>query len=420
MLRSLAILVLAVLQSACSSYALKVRKSLQLMDQGQFVEAAKELKEPAMQPGRDQVAYLLDYALMQQYAGDFSESSRAFQMADRLTEVKDYISLSDEAASLVFSESMVAYKGDDYEKMLINAFNAVNYAAMGELESALVEIRRLNDKLNAYRNQAGRDYNENPMVPYLSAILWETQRQWDSACIDYERTYKVLPELDALRDDLLFCSYMSKRWEKHEEWKKKFRARRYGPTEVAQRRKSKELVVLQFVGKGPYKQPHPSWHRIAQLVPSPRYSFGLPLQVGSAKEKLRAESLVNIQDLAIDSFDKQYGKLIAKRIAARIVKDQIVQRMEKDDKGAAAVAQLIMDLSDQADLRQWSALPAEIKILRWRFTASEEEVSLSVRDPNFQELKSYSLQRPQKRLQFVLLKDHYLISPSPEASPALP
>ena len=124
---SLYLLVLLLNLSACSTYQMRVQKSVEEMRGGNFEAASFLIKEPAFQEGLDQVAYLLDYALLQHYAGNFEESNRAFHLVEDLTAVKDYISLSDEANSLIFSESMVAYKGDDYEKILINIFKSFRY-----------------------------------------------------------------------------------------------------------------------------------------------------------------------------------------------------------------------------------------------------------------------------------------------------
>lgn len=366
----------------CSTYSIKVREPIRLLEQGQYQDAQNQLEVLAQEPGGDQLAYTLEYALAGQLAGNYKESNLAFHKADNLSEVKDYISLSDEAASLVFSESMVAYKGDDFEKMMINVFSAMNYAALENYESALVEIRRLNEKLNNYRQKAGRDYSDNPFAYYLSAVMWEKQKQFDDACIDYKKVSKDFPNLSFLVDDLLYCSYKSGNWTALRDYKKKFGIKSYGRSDVKKKEAKGEVLVIIHQGPGPVKVPNLAWHR----VPSFRSrltntnSVRVGYSIDQKHESQESVELVSLEKLAIDSLKKQYAKLIAKRIAGKIAKDQIRQQIKKEDEGAALIAQIIMDVTDQADLRQWSSLPKALQVVRLSLPEGSHKLHFSKLD----------------------------------------
>lgn len=333
-----------------------------MVERGEYQKAADLIEAPAFTPGQDQLAYLLEYALIKQLEGDFVRSNEAFQLADRISEVKDYVSISDQAASIVFSESMVAYQGDDYEKMLINIFSALNYASLNNYESALVEIRRLNEKLEAYRDKTGRAYIENPMAYYLGAIMWEKQKKYDDACIDYTKAYDLLPNLSYLKEDLLYCSYKARRWEDLNRWKKEFQVDNYGKAQASIRDKKSEILVVVHQGWGPVKRPNPAWPRVPILVPRSNRIRGIQIRI--EKDSYRSQVAANIQHLSMDSLQKQYAGLMAKRIAARIAKEQIARRLDREDEGLGLLARVIMDVSDQADLRQWASLPETLQIIR--------------------------------------------------------
>src|SRR5690606_5080411 len=126
----------------------------------------------------------------------YGESSKLFISADRMTEIKDYTSLSGEAASLIVNDSILQYKGEDFEKVLINALNSINFVMMGAYEKALVETRRVNNKLYRYKFEAKRDYEQNPCGYYLAGLMWEASGDRDSAFIDYKKAVKRIPSFE--------------------------------------------------------------------------------------------------------------------------------------------------------------------------------------------------------------------------------
>src|SRR6185503_7847510 len=137
--------------------------------------------------GRDLLLYLLDLGLSLHSAGRYEESNQAFLKADKIAEIKDYTSLSTEGATLLTSENIKDYKGEDFEKVLINTYLAMNYALMGDYENALVEARRVNHKLHLMVSEGQRKYKQNAFARYLSAVLYEAEGEWNDAYIDYKK-----------------------------------------------------------------------------------------------------------------------------------------------------------------------------------------------------------------------------------------
>src|SRR5690606_7562575 len=139
----------------------------------------------ASTPGDDQLVYLLDYGTALQIARRYEESNAAHIAADDLAEIQDNHSISTITGSLLFNEEMVQYKGEHFEKVLINAFLAINFVMLGRLDEALVETRRLHEKLDKLRLDGVAEFDRNEFALYLSALLSEADGDWDNAYITF-------------------------------------------------------------------------------------------------------------------------------------------------------------------------------------------------------------------------------------------
>src|SRR5689334_17701044 len=127
MKRNFILFLLVLLATGCASYQKDVSAARNDLQNGRADDAIKKLEPLALKDGDDQLVYLFDYATALQAAGRYEDSIRAFTMASKIAEVKDYHSLSRITGSLILNEGMVQYKGEDYEKLLINVFLAQNY-----------------------------------------------------------------------------------------------------------------------------------------------------------------------------------------------------------------------------------------------------------------------------------------------------
>ncbi len=348
-------------QLGCATYQNKVGEARVLLSQDKPQEAAKVLQPLADKDSDDQLVYLLDYAVTLQANHQYKESANYFARAEKIADIQDYHSISKISASLLLTEEMVQYKGDDYEKVLLNGVNAVNYLVMNELDNALVEVRRLNEKLYKFKFEGNRNYDQNPFAFYMSAMIWEADKKWDDAYIDYKHAFDLIPGYPPLHEDLIRTAMRSGRSDEAEEWKKKF-------PEVKPRPEWRdptvgELVIIYQQGWGPRKQPHPSSPRVPKLFPVYSLTQRARIEVEGTAEAV-TEPIFSVQDVAIKTLDSQYAALIAKRVAGVGVKAVAADQIRQKNQILGEVAWLALNFTDRADLRQWSTLPQTFQIAR--------------------------------------------------------
>lgn len=346
--------------SGCATYQNELHQSISDIKNGRPDLAAESIKQKAFTDGDDQVVYLFEYGTAQQLAKNYEESNRAFLKAEELTDVKDYFSISRQAGSLLLNQGMVQYKGEDYEKVLINAMLAINFLALNNREDALVETRKVNDKLYKYKFEAKKDYQQNPFAFYLSAMIWEANRHWDDAYIDYKHAYELEPNIPYLKSDLMRLAKLSRRPDELEKWQKAFTDLPKSP--VIDKSKGEIVLVLQQ-GWAPRKFPRPESPRMPKLFPVASLTDRAKLTVVNLGEEV-TQTIASVQDVAIKTLEDDYASLTAKRIGGVAVKAVVADQLRQKNELLGQLAWIGMNLADRADLRQWVTLPQTYQVAR--------------------------------------------------------
>jgi hypothetical protein len=151
---SLAIGVLAI--SACAS-AGAFAKIDHTLNQGNYAGSAALLEKDksSLYAGKNEILYCLDRGMLSHYAQQYDVSSRLLENGERAIEAAFTKSLTLEIGSYLLNDNTREYPGEDYEDIYINSFNALNYYHRGNLEDALVEIRRMNNKIQHLSTKYG-------------------------------------------------------------------------------------------------------------------------------------------------------------------------------------------------------------------------------------------------------------------------
>ncbi len=167
-----------------------------------IIEAAKgeDYKE------KDRVLYYLDQGMLYHWAEKYEQSNEMLTRAENAIEELFTKSVSKAVASGFLNDNALDYFGEDYENIYLNVFKALNYIALGDNESAQVEVRRVQIKLNLLEDKYKKlveEYNASDgaegelqykesrfhndvLARYLSLLLYRSEGNWDDARIDSE------------------------------------------------------------------------------------------------------------------------------------------------------------------------------------------------------------------------------------------
>ena len=190
------VLISLLLFAGCVSARMSDTESGRLFREGRWEAATERLEKAYKDAGeshRDALLWLLDLGILHHAQGNYELSNRYLLRAEKIAEIKDYTSLGDEALSLLTSENVREYSGDEYEKVLIPVYLAMNYALQGLTEDALVEARKVNRILRRLKDEGGRPYELNPFAYALSALLYESHADYSDAWLDAKEFMRLHP-----------------------------------------------------------------------------------------------------------------------------------------------------------------------------------------------------------------------------------
>lgn len=362
------------LTAGCASYQSKVDSARKAITQRDFDKALKELQPLAEKDNGDQLAYLMEYGTTQQLAGQYKESNVTFEKTSKLAEALDYQSVTRQAGSLILSQDMVQYKGDTFEKIFINAYMAMNYLAMNNLDDALVESRRINEKYLLYRSDQKKNFELNSFGKYLSAVIWEASHSYDDAYIAYEEAYKIDSSISTIGEDLIRSAKLARRMDSYQEWKQKFShvkedPKWYDPS-------MGEIVVIYQQGWGPRKYDTGGSLHLPGLKPVRSNTQKARLTVENSSNYVSRE-IYDVQTAATQTLKDDQMLLAAKRAAGVATKAVLASQVQqKEGPLAGFLTMLALSAGDHADLRQWSTLPQTIQTVRVMMPAGKYRISL--------------------------------------------
>ena len=172
------VICVVLLWSSCGSYYSKNIKFNDYYKKADFEKAEQILVKDKKGPKRNtKLIYFLNRGVIAHALGKYSESNDFFEQAYILGE--DYRkNIGSEALALLSNPMVSEYKGEDFELLTLHYFKALNYVFLNNYDNALVEARRINNKLNElsdkylknnrYKNDAFAHYL---MVFYLSRLV---------------------------------------------------------------------------------------------------------------------------------------------------------------------------------------------------------------------------------------------------------
>ena len=234
--KTAAVLLLIGFQS-CGTYNSKTSEIESDLLNGNFDNAIANIdKNKFLQKDRNRLLYLLEKGKMEHLKGNYEVSNQLFEDAYIL--IDDQIKTNaGQAVAAKFTNPMAEpYKGEDFEKVTIHYYKALNYSHLGMPNEALVEAKRINIKLlelnDRYPDNKNK-YKEDAFSQIIQGILYEGTGDINGAFIAYRNaqeiydrnggTYFNVPLPEQLKEDLLRTSRQLGFTQEHNDYLKKFR-----------------------------------------------------------------------------------------------------------------------------------------------------------------------------------------------------
>ena len=363
------------------------------------------------------VIYYLNEGILAHFARRYSESNQSLAKAESIMDELYTKSISKHIASFIINDNTIPYRGEDFESALVNLFMAMNYVGLGSLEDALVEARKVDNKLNMLNAQYEDDkknvYREDAFIRFLMGVLYEAEGEINNAYIscwkaeniyknDYIRNYGVSPPVFLIENLLT----LSRELDFHEE----FRNIQNEYNDVLfikpiEKKSLAEIFFIHYNGLGPVKV------EAFFLVPIPdnyvakiAYPEFKKRRYRISKSKIYLENLStgrsyifetelmeDIASIAAMNLKNRINRIKAKAIARATAKYLTARQAYKAAKRQGgellgllvqAATQAASWASEQADVRQWRLLPAEIRVGRILIPPGEYKGRIDFVDSN--------------------------------------
>lgn len=265
--RSCVLFLLIGLLSACGQGRLvqttgRIRQLMVGRDYAAALATLRQSKGSAFKK-EDQVVFWMDEGMLLHLVGQKKESAAVLERAEERSKELYTKSISKQIAATFSSDAVKDYPGEDYENVLLNVFKAFNYIQLGELEGALVEARKINEKLQLFntRYEHKNVYNQDAFAHWLMGLLFEMEGSYDDARIAYHKAFELyrtdyqeffgLKPPPFVAEDMVRAALLSGATDEAQRWKQEH-GEGLGASAEAMK-EGGELVLLHLNGEGPSK-----------------------------------------------------------------------------------------------------------------------------------------------------------------------
>lgn len=189
-----ACLTAVLLLSGCANRSLvRFEKIAKVAAKDDYMEAARRIhKDEDLYGSHNRLLFNMDLGLLHHYAGEWDSSIAYLSKAVRIHDELFAKSVTNEAVSFVTNDNARPYRGRPHEMVLVHQFLAFNYLAKGLPDEARVEARQGQILIDEIKRKAGpKDFRDDGMFRYFTALTYEATREKDDAAIAYYQSVKA-------------------------------------------------------------------------------------------------------------------------------------------------------------------------------------------------------------------------------------
>ncbi len=414
------------LLQSCATYYHLNQEFNRNFEQGDLPQAEKLLNSnKGAADGKERFLYYLNRGTVAALLDKPEESNTYLEQAYLFGE--DYkVNYLNEAASFLSNPNMVVYKGEDHEHLLLLYYKALNFLKIGEHEKALVECRRLNDRLNKLSDKYRSDnrYKRDAFIHTLMGIIYDADHDYNNAFIAYRNAYNIyktdyadffgVTAPEQLKDDLLRTAYLNGFFTELEQYEQEFK-KKYKPSPV----EGGDLVFFWNNGLGPVKAEWSINFTVVKgsggavsfvneeygldfpfllsgddangdltdlrlfRVAFPKYVEREPLYTAgnllANGKTYKMELAQDVNQIAFKTLKERMHIEMAKSLLRAALKKASEQQLRKENEGLGTLLGMVNAITEKADTRNWQTIPHSIYYTRVPLPAGENEVKLKTR-----------------------------------------
>ncbi len=345
----------------------------------------------------------------------YEDSIQSFMVADaRVKEWEETAKLNPgqlmgTMGAALISERFKSYEGQDYEKVFLTTRLALNRVALGDLESARVDIKRTHEReaviaefrakemaaaeeeaqskgatkggkeldgypvetLNDPEVLALKNGYQNALSHYLSGYLYEVMNEPGLAAPGYRKAIELKPETAVLEEGLRGLDKRASFT-----WK-----RRQRMTDVlflveagdAPARKSQAFTLPVPTGRGMVTA------SISYPVIEPS-NDPLLAQVSAAGQDLKLERVVDVNVMARRVLKDEMSGVMLRGMTRAVAKGVVQDQLQKNAGLFGALVGAVASVAtEQADDRMWRMLPGRVYVARGYLPPGEHQLAIDGR-----------------------------------------
>ncbi len=437
--------------SSCATYYQKTQKFQQYVADGQIEKAENWLKNDKKgKKNRNLLLHHLNYGTVTHMLKKYEESNRHFAQADRIIEdqIKNY---GQEALALITNPSIKPYQAEDFEKVLLHYYMAMNYIKQNQYSEAIVECRRINIKLNKlndkYKDHKNK-YQRDAFAHNLMGMVYEANGDYNNAFIAYRNAFEVyeqdyekhfnLSAPDQLKKDIVRSAYKTGFFDEVDFYEKKFNIQ-YTPDKSD----DGELIFIWLNGFAPVKSEwsinftvmrgDEGWvtfvnddlglsfpfyygnydadskNALSSLsmtrVAFPKYLERPPVYqhayVKYENQHINFEIGEDINQIAFKTLRDRMLRELGTALLRLATKKALEKAVASQNEGAGAALSIVNAVTEKADTRNWQTLPYSVNYLRIRLPAGKQSITFSaIGDQGMNETREFVFEVPKNKIIF--------------------
>ena len=436
--KTIRIVVIALALGGCASFYQLNYEFNKNFEQGKIDEAANILDQnKKAAKSKTRFLYYANQGVVEHLRDNYVESNNWLEQAYIFGEdyQRNYVNF---AASYFLNPNLIVYPGEDHEHLMLLYYKALNYLKMQDYSSALVECRRLNQRLFELGDKyiSENKYQKDAFIHNLMGIIYDASGDYNNAFIAYrnslniyEKEYKEMFSLQApeqLKKDLLRTASLAGFPEELDKYSEAF-GMHYKQQQPSA---GGELVFFWHNGLSPIKDEwsinfvavegeggqvffqneeygldFPFYYDLddddnasitdltGTRVAFPKYVERQPyfeyasLEISNYYYPL--EKAQDINAIAFKTLRERMVEELGKGLLRVALKKVVEKQVRKEDETLGFLVSVVNFASEQADTRNWQTMPHSIHYTRVPLKEGENEIVLHTEGPRAEKTQAF-------------------------------